>query len=164
MLNDAQQGALWPMLHEAWTVHAIDAGVRVTDSKAKDQWRKQYLGAALGVWSLKQVPRGGPLYARVMGKLQEIARNGIDWILKAGDAQPPELLHHARQFLAVHDIPEPYACGIARQSLRLEHQPDLEDLAPEQLAQVIRILHAQAPRIKASAAKKTTHPPTETPF
>ncbi len=152
------------MLHEAWTVHAIREGLRANDSVAKDKWRKQYLGGTIGVWSIKQVPRGGPLFARVMGKLQELARNGIDWIVAAGEAAPETLLFHARLVLAEHDIPEPYACGIARNACQLAQVPTLEELEPAQLVQVIRILHAQAPRISAAAKKGDAPKTAEIPF
>lgn len=163
MMTDSQRGALWPMLAEAWLAHALESGERVNDSKAKELWRKRYLGARLGVWSLKQIPRGGRMYARVMGALQEIARNGIDWIIKAEECDAATLVFHARAVLAVWDIPEGYACGIARNACSLPAVPEhLGRLEPAQLGDLIRILHAQAPRIHAAAhrpaaAAKTTN-------
>lgn len=80
----------------------------------------------------------------------------------AGEAAPEMLVFHARQVLAEHDIPEPYACGVARNACQLDHLPTLEDLGPAQLAQVIKILHTQAPRI--SAAAKRSGQTEEAPF
>lgn len=154
MLSPGQQGALWPMLAEAWLAHAIANDLRVNDSKAKEIWRREYLGAKLGVWSLKQVPPSGPLFARVMGALQEIARNGIEWIVKAGDCDNAGLVFHARAVLATWDIPEGYACGIARNACSLSSLPaGLDDLEPAQLGALIRVLHAQAPRIHQAASR-----------
>lgn len=154
MISDAQQKTLWPMLAEAWLAHALETGERVNDSRAKELWRKRYLGARLGVWSLKQIPRAGRTFARVMGALQEVARNGIDWILKAEEGGGEALVHHARAVLAAWDISEGYACGIARNSFHLERVPaGLEELTPPQLDELVRLLHAQGPRVKASAAK-----------
>src|SRR5688572_13866167 len=110
-LSAGQQGMLWPMISQAWVMQARSEGVRESDSKAKETWRHAYLGARLGVWSLKQIPRGGPTFAKVMGALQETARNGIDWIMKAGEDNPSTLLHHLRECLRTHGIDESYACG-----------------------------------------------------
>lgn len=162
-LSPGQQGPLWAMLAEAWLMQASATDQRVSDSTAKDKWRKEYLKATVGIGSLTEIPRGGPIFARVMGKLQEIARNGIDWILKAGEANQSSLVYHARQVLHTHDIPEPYACGVARNACHLQTLPSLEDLAPHDLARVIRILHAQAPRISASAKRNAANPESE-PF
>lgn len=164
-LTDGQRGALWPMLAEAWLVHATAQGLRVSDSVAKEAWRHHYLGTTVGIWSLKQIPPVGPVFARVMGKLQEVARNGIEWIVKAGDVAPSDLVYHARAVLAEHDIPESYACGVARNACRLEEVPALEALEPAQLVQVIRIVHAQGPRISAAAKKSEAQlPKEEVPF
>lgn len=155
MISKAQRSALWPMLAEAWLAHALESGERVSDSKAKELWRKRHLGARLGVWSLKQIPRAGKTFAKVMGALQEVARNGIDWIIKAGDADAAGLVFHARAVLAGWDIAEGYACGIARNAFTLAAVPaGLDALEPAQLDALIRILHAQGPRIKASADRR----------
>jgi hypothetical protein len=164
-LSPAQKSALWPMLEEAWASHVCNNQVADKSSAAKEAWRKQYLGETLGVWSLKMIPTGGPLFAKVMGKLQEVARNGIDWIIKADQSSNSELLYHARAVLSEHDIPETYACGVARNACKLATLPTLEDLTPPQLGLVIKIVYGQAPRIaKAAKASRDQQPAEPLPF
>ena len=153
-LSPGQQAALWPMLAEAWAAHVCREQVADTSSNGKDAWRKQYLGSKMGIWSLKMIPKGGLTFCRVMAALQEVARNGIDWIVKAGQASPADLIYHARAVLGEHDIPEAYACGIARNAFHFDALPALHDLSEEQLATTIRIVYAQGPRI-ATAARKS---------
>lgn len=152
-LTIAQEGALWPMLTNACAT-AASLGLCEDSAKGKEVWRRNHLAREAGIESLKHIPRGGKVFAKVMAALQVVVGDGIEWIIKADSCKPHELIYHAQQMLRRLQIPEDYACGVARNALKLTGETALEDLEPEQLDRVIKIFYAQGKRIAEAAKPK----------
>lgn len=147
-LSPKQEAALWPMVTAACDA-AAQLGYCEPTTAAKTAWRHQYLEKACSIHSLKAIKSSGPMFARVMAALQLVAGDGIGWIIKAEAAKPAELLWHVRAMLKGMGIAEDYARGIARNACKLRGKdlPLLDDLAPEQLERVMKIIYGQGARI-----------------
>jgi hypothetical protein len=147
-LTPAQQGALWPLLAEAWRVHARANDLRENDSKAKEAWRHELLVQSCGVYSLKEIPRGGPLFARFMAALQVIARNDVNWIIAANRSDAATLHHLVVRLITDKAIDHHAALAVARRALKLETPlHDFSTLKPAQLMVLLRLFHKEGDRI-----------------
>jgi hypothetical protein len=151
-LSKAQQSKLWPMLAAAWRRHAENQGLRASDAKAKDQWRRAYLAGKCGIWSLKQIPRGGKLFAQVMGALQEVAQNGIEWLVREQQDEREGMLKHVFDMCQKAGIAYSYALGIARNMFQQPDLAGLDGLSYAELSRFSKALHAQIDRIKEAAS------------
>ncbi len=156
-LSAKQEASLWPMVTAACDT-AARLGHCEPTATAKTDWRHGYLQEKCKIHSLKCIAGKGNQFARVMAALQMVAGDGIDWIIKADAAKPAELLHHVRGMLAGMGIAEDYARGIARNALRLQALPQLDELASHQLSLVVKILYGQGNRIWAAQNRSQEEP------
>jgi hypothetical protein len=141
-LSEAQLRPLWTLLAAAWAAHCRTSGERVTDSKAKEAWRRETLRRETGFDSLTRLPRAGRHYVTFMAALEVIAANGVRWqlALHGADARP---YHHAiTKLIEDHGLAEEYVEGIVCTVLRCEREtlPGWGAMTVEQLAHILGAL------------------------
>ena len=158
-LSEDQTRQFWKLFSLAWLAYCACEKIRASNSIAKEKWRHEQLHAVCGVYSLKQIPRAGPQFVKIMAHLEVIARSGIFWQLRVHGADTRHLVHTIRTFCQQHDLDEDYARGIAQKALRREELPDLENLSAAQLCEFARLLHAEIAKFSECAAASTTDIP-----
>ena len=119
-----------------------------------DAFRKAYLLEKAQIGSLKDIPKSGPVFAKVMAALEELAGDGVKWNIKSdsGEADRAVAQHNLGELLNEHRIDHRWATGLARRALRNE-TIELWEMDAEQTETVLGILRAQlrkAPRKEAA--------------
>ncbi|HEX8312764.1 MAG TPA: hypothetical protein VF614_15690 [Chthoniobacteraceae bacterium] len=147
LLSPEQLKPFWMMLTVAWEQHCREHGVDHTDTNLKDAWRRDQVRKSTGKSSLTQVPRVGRKFIQLMADLEVITRSGITWQVKLHGAEKRPIIHTILEICREHDLDEHYMRGVARQALRLEALPQLEQLEVAQLLTVLQLLRMNVARM-----------------
>lgn len=150
---------LFPMIDAAWkAVRETLPKKDLSDSAAKDLWRRDMIIQWLGLYSTKQMsPTEDFEYA--MMRFEELAGNGIRWRIKWETGAARRRVHVIHQICREYDLEETYVRGIARQALNLQELPLLERLSHYDLDTLIKILKAQAKKMTVPAGKDDDNEP-----
>jgi hypothetical protein len=152
----AQQGLFRPIVNTAWAGHATAQGLDPKDKDARRAWYEDELEKAIGIRSTSDAdPRAD--FEKAMAHFEAITGEGIYWNLRLHKGDRRRILHQLQQLADEYDLDERYLQGIAKQSLKAETLPDLDQLTAEHLLRILFSLRKHTRRLKRAAQ-------TEQPF
>ncbi len=114
------------------------------DAKGWDVFRKAWLKDKVRIDSLRDIPKSGGLFARVMAALEELSGDGIAWNVRvdSGTADAAVLQHQLGELMLELKLDHRYITGIARQALKLPTM-ELHEMDAGQTDTVLGIVRAQ---------------------
>lgn len=140
-----QQPEFRTLLNRAWPKASefdpsLDVGDRCKAKRCGEcsfcRWYEELLFAATGHRSTTDCNAGRD-YEFVMRALEAIIGDSIKWHLKAAGGDANRIRHELRSLCTDHEISDSYMQRIARQALKLDEPPALEDMSRDQLATVL---------------------------
>lgn len=156
-LSPAQERVVWRLLEMAWgevrvgVMASVPAGV--SESRARDAWRRQTLHETTGLLSMRELPRAGEALVVFLAKLEELGRAGIEWQLRRDGAAARPGVWKLRELLARLGIAETYAAGVAGRVLGREGRVDLDAVSAEEAARLVRFFEAQGLKIVSAVSR-----------
>lgn len=141
-----QQGIYRSLVEKAWRRHAQENGLEKGDRLAKEHFYRATLHAELGVWTTKELS-SSKHFAGACAAFEAIVGDSCYWGLRAHNESSRALIHAVQTVCNEYDLAEEYARGVARQALRLDSLPMLEQLQPAQLVIVLRALRIHVRRM-----------------
>lgn len=141
-LSEFQEHAIWYAVDAAKKA-AVSCG-KIAKASQWDGFRRDYLRAEAGIESLRDIPKSGPIFAKVMAALERLAGDGVKWNIKvnSGNADRAVAQHNLGEFLNENQIDYRWATGVARQALKNE-RVELWEMDGGQTETVLSILRAQ---------------------
>lgn len=140
-LTEGQTKPLWRLLSVAWAAHCKATGERVSDSAAKDQWRRALLRRETGFTSLTKVPRAGGAYVKFMAALEVIADDGsFYWLTQLHGAEERPYQHAIDDLIEQYDLANAYVEEIVMRVLGVSEVPSLAKMKVEQLGPILGAL------------------------
>lgn len=141
-LSAPQESTIWHAMENA--KKAMLACGRIAKASEWDAFRKAYLLREVKIESLKDIPKSGPIFARVMAALERLAGDGVTWNIRvdSGTADKAVAQHNLGEFLNENRIDHRWATGLARQALKNE-RIELWEMDGAQTMTVLGILRAQ---------------------
>jgi hypothetical protein len=141
-----QQGIYRRLVTAAWKKHAGGNGIAEKDKPAKERWYRKQLHAELGVWTTKELSQND--FAKACATFEAIIGESIYWATRALGGKESErkrrALHAIREQCRKADIEEDYARGIARQALKRDTLPWLDDLTADELITLMQLIKYNA--------------------
>lgn len=141
-----QQPEFRTLLERAWQTSceldsSLDQGARCRKSKRCGEccyclWYVGLLESSTGHRSTTDCNAGRD-YDFVMRALEAIIGDSIKWHMKAAGGDANRIRHELRALSEKHEIDDRYMQRIAKQALRLDSAPALENMKPEQLVTVL---------------------------